>query len=129
MSSIVTTSASSPSSSIFGYIKSSKATRAHKAWLEAKGYTVGVEEINGEVYYKTEVTEFVQALDISKPALKELVERRAVMSYKTKGRVEDKVVNGLQLCWALGPVSALVMKTEDEVRGVKAARAAHRFDF
>ena len=131
MSSIVTTATATAtaSSGIFGYIKSSKATKAHKAWLEAKGYTVGVEEINGEVYYKTEVTEFVQALDISKPALKELVERRAVMSYKTKGRVEDKVVNGLQLCWALGPVSALVMKTEDEVRGVKAPKTAHRFDF
>lgn len=120
---------SSSSSSKFGFIKASKATKAHRSWLEAKGYDVTIEEINGGQYLMVGVEGFVEALDISTSSLKELVEKKYAMTYKTKASVDGAPKSGLPLCWALGPASALVMKTEDEVRGVKAAKSAHRFDF
>lgn len=129
MSSIITTSSSSLSSSTFGFIEVAKPTKKHKAWLEEKGYKVTIEEVEGKVYYKTEVSGFVPEIAVTTDSLKELVGRKAVLSYKTKATVDGAEKKGLHLCWALGPVSALVMKTEDEVRGVKAPKTAHRFDF
>jgi hypothetical protein len=129
MSSNIVLSTVSSSSSKFGYIKMSKPTKAHKAWLEAKGYCVEVEEINGDAYLKIGVEGFVDSLDISVDSLKEVTAKKFALTYKTKGSIDGVTKNGLQLCWALGPVSALVMKTEEEVRGVKAAKSAHRFDF
>lgn len=117
------------SSSKFGFIKSGKPTRAHQRWLEAKGYSVEVVVIGEDTYLKVAVEGFVDSLDISKESLQETVTRKYAMTYKTKGSIDGSAKSGLQLCWALGPVSALVMKTEDEVRGVKAPKTAHRFDF
>lgn len=129
MSSNIVLSSSSSSSSKFGFIKSGKPTKAHKAWLEAKGYSVEVVTIGEDAYFKVAVEGFVDSMDVTRESLQETVAKRYAMTYKTKGSIDGAAKSGLQLCWALGPVSALVMKTEEEVRGVKAPKAAHRFDF
>lgn len=128
-SNIVLSSSSSSSSSKFGFIKKAVPTKNHRKWLEERGYTVTEEKIGEDTYFKVEVAGFIQEASIDLDALKEMAANKWAMTYKTSAVVDGVKKTGMKLCWAMGPASALVMKTEDEVRGVKAPKAAHRFDF
>ena len=129
MSSNIVTTSDSPTTVKFGYIEVNRPTKKHKEWLEKKGYKVAVEEVHGKIYFKTEVTEFIQEITVSVDSLKELTERKQALTYNTKGFVDGEEKKNMKLCWALGPASALVMKTEEEVHNRKAEKAPHRFDF
>ena len=119
----------SSSSSKFGYIKKAVPTKNHGKWLTEKGYTVTEEKIGEDIYFKVEVAGFIQEATVDLDALKEMAANEWAMTYKTSAVVDGVKLCGMKLCWALQKSSALVMKTEDEVRGVKAVKAAHRFDF
>ena len=118
----------SSTSTKFGYIKKAIPTKNHGKWLTEKGYTVTEEKIGEDTYFKVEVAGFVQALDVTLESLKELAEKKYVMTYKTKAVVDGVKKTGMKLCWALQKSSALVMKTEEEVLQPE-KKEPHRFDF
>ena len=129
-SNIVTTS----SSDLFGFIKVSVPTKKHKKWLEEKGFELEIVEVGEHTYYKTKVEAFVKGtkeepFEVTPEALKAMVNAKKVFTYKSHTTVDAEPKVGMKLCWALGPASALVMMTEDEVKGPRAQKEPHRFDF
>ena len=129
-SNIVTTS----SSDLFGFIKVSVPTKKHKKWLEEKGFELETVEVGEHTYYKTKVSAFVKGtkeepFEVTPEALKAMAGAKKAFTYKSHTTVDLEPKTGMRLCWALGPASALVMMTEDEVKNPKAKKEPHRFHF
>ena len=103
-----------------GSIKIGKHTAGHAAWLRARGYTV----VDGDGKITVKGTAFVTEIDLTAAdggvaVLKDIIAKKALMTYSTKAKTAKGERSSIMLCTVLGPASALMVKPAGA--GTKAA--------